>query len=226
LLDDVALDAAAGDGAADRAALRDGELRSHRPRRGAPGGDDGGNGDLLAALPPALDLVDDLFHAACLRSMPPRTLPRLSRLATSCPARKRSTYGSAARIPHASGSYSEWPLSGFTHTTVNACRASRAISTPTSVASPRSQPSERRTTTAPRVRPRRPHSSLYALSDVPIRVPPDQSCTRAAAAWKATSGLRAPSSGVSRVRRVPNAKVSTPRPEPRAACRYSSSARA
>ena len=82
------------------------------------------------------------------------------------------------------------------------------------------------TTTAPRVSARRPHSSLYALSDSPIRVPPDQSCTRAAAASKAASGSRTPSSGVRRVSRVPNANVSTPRPEPRAAWRYRSSARA
>ena len=43
--------------------------------------------------------------------------------------------------------------------------------------------------------------------------------TRAAAASSAGSGSRAPSSGVSRVSRVPNANVSTPRPDPSAACR-------
>src|SRR3954454_10274889 len=96
-------------------------------------------------------------HAACLRSIPPRTIPTLSRLATSWPERKRSTCGSAARIPPASGSYSTWPLSGFTQTTANAWRARRAISRPVSCASPRSQPSERMTTTAPRVSARLPH---------------------------------------------------------------------
>src|SRR5437588_151355 len=65
----------------------------------------------------------------------------------------------------------------------------------------------------------RPHPSLYALSDSPIRVPPDQSSTRLEAAASAASALRVASSGVRRVSRVPNAKVSTPRPEPRAACR-------
>src|SRR6185295_10836898 len=134
------------------------------PRCRHAGGDNGRNGDFLATLAPLLNLVDDLFHAACLRSIPPRTLPRLSRLATSWPARKRSTYGSAARMPPASGSYSACPLSGFTQTTANACRASRCICVPASCASPRSQPSERITTTAPRVIERRPHSSLYAFS--------------------------------------------------------------
>ena len=104
--------------------------------------------------------------------------------------------GSAARMPPVRGSYSACPLSGFTQTTANACRASRAIWVPTSSVSPRSQPSERSTRTAPRVSPRRPHSSLYALSESPMRVPPDQSWTRAAAASNAASGCLAPSSGV------------------------------
>jgi hypothetical protein len=52
-----------------------------------------------------------------------------------------------------------------------------------------------------------------------MRVPPDQSTTRAAAAASAASGSRVASSCVSRVSRVPNANVSTPRPYPRAACR-------
>ena len=38
----------------------------------------------------------------------------------SWPERRRSTYGSAARMPPVSGSYSGWPLSGFTQTTANA----------------------------------------------------------------------------------------------------------
>ena len=46
-----------------------------------------------------------------------------------------------------------------------------------------------------------------------------RSAPRPVGAKFAVSGLRAPSSGVSRVSRVPKANVSTPRPEPRAACR-------
>src|SRR5437588_6373360 len=216
---DVALDTAAGDRPAHLSSLRDRELRADGTRRRAPRGDDRCDRDLLAALTPALDLVDDLLHAACLRSMPARTVPSASRLARSCPETRRSTWANAARIPPVSGSYSGCPFNGFTQTIANAWPASRAISDATSAGSPRSQPSESTTTTAPRVSARRPHSSLYALSDSPIRVPPDQSSTRLEAAASAVSALRVASSDVRRVSRVPNAKVSTPRPEPRAACR-------
>jgi hypothetical protein len=58
-----------------------------------------------------------------------------------------------------------------------------------------------------------------------MRVPPAQSTTRAAARVSAWSGSRERSSGVSRVRRVPNAKTSTPRPERTVAWRKSRSAR-
>ena len=56
--------------------------------------------------------------------------------------------------------------------------------------SPRSQPSDRITTTAPRAMPRTPHSSLNWRRPSPRRVPPDQSTTRSAAAASAASGSR------------------------------------
>ena len=55
---------------------------------------------------------------------------------------------------------------GLTHTIRYASRARRSISRPTSTGSPRSQPSERITTTAPRAIPRRPWRSLNALQRV------------------------------------------------------------
>src|SRR6266852_5247536 len=114
---DVGLDAAARDRAGQLAALRHGQLGADRPRRGAPGRHHGRNRHLLAALPPAGDVGQDLLHAACLLSIPASTSASSSRLARLCPGRKRSTYGKAARIPPASGWYSGWPLSGFTQTT-------------------------------------------------------------------------------------------------------------
>ena len=80
---------------------------------------------------------------------------------------------------------------GLTHTIRWASRARRSISRPTSAGSPRSQPSERITTTAPRAMPRRPWRSLNAFSASPIRVPLDQSGAAAAARWIARSGWRA-----------------------------------
>ena len=58
---------------------------------------------MLRAGAPALDVLKNLSHAACLRSIPARTSASSSRLATLWPATKRSTYGRAARIPPASG---------------------------------------------------------------------------------------------------------------------------
>ena len=58
------------------------------------------------------------------------------------------------------------PTRGLTHTIRCASRASRSISRPTSAGSPRSQPSERITITAPRAIPRRPWRSLNALQRV------------------------------------------------------------
>ena len=81
---------------------------------------------------------------------------------------------------------------GLTHTIRWASRDSRSISRPTSSGSPRSQPSERITTTAPRAMPRRPWRSLNVFSASPIRVPLDQSGAAAAARWIARSGLREP----------------------------------
>ena len=81
---------------------------------------------------------------------------------------------------------------GLTHTIRCARRARRSIWRPTSCGSPRSQPSERITTTAPRAMPRRPWRSLNAFSASPMRVPLDQSGAVAAARCIARSGCRVP----------------------------------
>src|SRR5207302_7858081 len=59
---DVALDAAAGDGACELPALADGELRADGPRRCSAGRDDRGERDLLAARAPAIDVGQQLLH--------------------------------------------------------------------------------------------------------------------------------------------------------------------
>src|SRR5207253_2694247 len=69
---DVRLDAAAGDGAGELAALAHDELRADGPRRGAPRGDDRRDGDLLPPGAPAVDIRQELFHPAdaSARGMP------------------------------------------------------------------------------------------------------------------------------------------------------------
>ena len=129
------------------------------------------------------------------------------------------------RRDHAAGAHakSSAPTRGLTHTIRWASRPSRAISRPTSAGSPRSQPSETITTTAPRAIPRRPWRSLNAFSASPIRVPLDQSGAVAAARWIARSGWRPRSARVRRVSRVANANASTDGPLAAAAassCRY------
>src|SRR5262249_19803664 len=106
----VGLDATAGHRARELARLRDRELRPDRARRRAPGRDDGRDRHLLATRPEALDVREDLLHAACLLSMPARTPASCSSPARFCPGRNRSTYGRAARMPPASGWYSGLPL--------------------------------------------------------------------------------------------------------------------
>ena len=105
---------------------------------------------------------------------------------------------------------------GLTQTIRYASRESRSISRATSAGSPRSQPSDRITTRAPRAIPRRPWRSLNALSASPIRVPLDQSGAAAAARWIARSGLRERSARVSRVSRVANTNASAFGPLPAA----------
>ena len=100
------------------------------------------------------------------------TSPSASKL---WPLTSASQCGSAATMPPACTENALALTRGLTHTIRWASRARRAISRPTSVGSPRSQPSERITTTAPRAMPRRPWRSLNALSASPIRVPLDQS---------------------------------------------------
>src|SRR5204863_8203827 len=60
--DDVALDAAARDGAGELTALAHGELRADRPGRRAAGGDDSCDGNLAPELAPATGLRQHAFH--------------------------------------------------------------------------------------------------------------------------------------------------------------------
>ena len=123
---------------------------------------------------------------------------------------------------HAAGPHARTrsaPTRGLTQTIRWARRARRSISRPTSVGSPRSQPSERITTTAPRAMPRRPWRSLNSFSASPIRVPLDQSGAAAAARWIARSGLREASARVRRVSRVANTNASAFGPLPAAQVR-------
>ena len=75
-----------------------------RPRRRAPRRDDGRDDDPLAVLAPALDLWQDLFHAACLLSMPASTPASSSRLAEIMSGhepvnvRKRGSHPSGERL--------------------------------------------------------------------------------------------------------------------------------
>ncbi len=75
-------------------------------------------------------------------------------------------------------------------------------------ASPRSQPSDAITTTAPRAAPRWPHRSRKARRVSPSRVPPLQSGIAAPAARSASSGSRTRSCRVTRVSRVPRVNAS------------------
>ena len=76
--------------------------------------------------------------------------------------------------------------------------------------SPRSQPSEQMTTTAPRATPRRPQRSTNAPITSPRRVPPDQSGTTRPQASSAAGAVRTlRRTGVSRVSRVPTVNTST-----------------
>ena len=110
------------------------------------------------------------------------------------------------------------PRCGLTHTTRCASRASRAICAPSRVASPRSQPSEAITTTAPRATPRWPQRSRNALTSSPSRVPPLQSGTAPDTASRAADGSRLRISRVTRVSRVPTVNTSVPVRRRAAAC--------
>ena len=144
------------------------------------------------------------------------TSPRALKL---WPLTSASQCGSAATMPPARTENVLAPARGFTHTIRCASRDRRSISRATSIGSPRSQPSERITTTAPRATPRRPWRSLNAFSASPIRVPLDQSGAAAAARSIARSGWREASARVRRVSRVANTNASAPRPLPAAEVR-------
>ena len=129
-------------------------------------------------------------------------------------------------MPRASGANPGLALRGFTHTTRCATRCNRCTCSASTSGSPRSQPSERITTTAPRARPRSPHRSLKVRTPSPSRVPPDQSSTAPATASRAASGSRDPSSRVMRVQRVPSVNTSTCARPTTATCANRTKARA
>ena len=74
---DVRLDAAARHGPGQLARVRDGQLRADRPRRRPARRDHRRDRHLLSLRAPALDVVQDLLHAACLLSMPLRIVGEL-----------------------------------------------------------------------------------------------------------------------------------------------------
>ena len=115
-----------------------------------------------------------------------------SRARAGCgPRRKSSTCGSAACMPPDERRGSpRGPRAGSPRRCGAPAGASRPSRAASSVGSPRSQPSEAITTTAPRVSPRRPQTSLKAASYSPMRVPPAQSGTARAARASARSGSR------------------------------------
>src|SRR4051812_10637918 len=215
--DHRALDAAAGDRAGDLAVVAHRHGRAGITRRRALQRDDARHRHAVAAGAPALDVVQDLFHA--LTFSPETMRASCSNDARLWPSTNSSTCGRAAAIPRARGAKLGEDFNGFTHTTWCATRCRRSICAPSSSGSPRSHPSDRITTTAPRAMPRTPHSSLNRRSPSPSRVPPDQSVTLLAAAAMAASGSRLESSRVIRVSRVPIANASTPPRPPTAPCR-------
>src|SRR5215211_4720520 len=96
------------------------------------------------------DLCERLLNAA---GRHPSCEPSSSSEARLWPLANTSTYGSAAAIPRASGSYSGLSCRGLSQTIRCARRERRAICARRCSGSPTSRPSEHRTTTAPRARP-------------------------------------------------------------------------
>ena len=190
---DRALDAAARHRARDLArrrsrpsSRRDRAGRSRRrprPGRSRPAARRRATARCRPALP-------SLPSASSLIVRSPR--PGSSSDASEWPSTNSSTNGSAAAMPRRERRVARADaFSGFTHTMRCATRCSRAICSASTSGSPRSQPSERITTTAPRAMPRMPHSSLNARRPSPRRVPPDQSTTRHAAAAERDVGIAA-----------------------------------
>ena len=100
---------------------------------------------------------------------PDTTRARCSSDARLWPSTNSSTCGRAAAIPRASGAKPGDAFSGFTHTTWYATRCRRSICSPSTSGSPRSQPSERITTTAPRAMPA--HAPLVVELAQPLAEP-------------------------------------------------------
>src|SRR5260370_31959692 len=99
MLRDVALDTAAGDGAAQLAALRDRELRADRARRRTAGGDDPCDREAPPPPPPPPAVVGGPPQPACPPPPPRGPLPPASRLARARPGGKPPRSGGTAAIP-------------------------------------------------------------------------------------------------------------------------------
>src|SRR5207248_4952170 len=188
-----ALDAATGHRPGHVAVLVHRHRRARVTRPRAIEADDPCDRDPLAGGPPPFDVVEHVLHRLI-------TSTSDSSEANEWPSTNSSTKGRAAAIPRASGAYPGAAFRGFTHTMRWVTRARRAIWAPSTSGSPRSQPSLRMTTIAPRAIPRTPQRSLNRRNPSPNRVPPDQSVTARAAAATAASGSREESSRVMRVR--------------------------
>jgi len=87
-LDDLTLDAAAGNRACELSAFRDGELRADGPWGGAAGCDNGRNRDAIPGRTLAIELVEDLPHgeivarALSAEGLVPAATDRLAELGT------------------------------------------------------------------------------------------------------------------------------------------------
>ena len=186
-LHDGALDAAAGDGAGHLAVLVHGHLRAGRARRRALHADHGRDRDPVAAVEPRPHVVEHVLHPSPPSISSAKSANDDNRVPGQemVDVRKRRLHAArrAARSPGCA-------FSGLSQIRLCAQRCRRAISAASCSGSPRSQPSESRTTIAPRPS-RRPCSRLSVASASPMRVPPDQSCGRAGGAVERAVGVAA-----------------------------------
>src|SRR5262249_48025968 len=123
--------------------------------------------------------------------------------------RSSSTCGSIERMPLALASKPEKRNSGLSQISRRLERCRRSISKARLSPPSRSRPSVMSSTIAPWVSTRRAHSLLNALSELAMRVPPDQSGTLKETAASASSGSLCLSARVTLVSLVPNRKVCT-----------------
>ena len=113
-LDDLTLDAAAGDGACKLSAFGDGELRADGPWGGAARCHDGGNRDAIPGRTPAIELLEYLPHgeivarAVSVERLVPAATDRLAELGAleleaATRAHRRGDLGPLEQRPHQHG---------------------------------------------------------------------------------------------------------------------------